>query len=328
VIVVVGGSGFLGTRLCRRLQASGKRFVILDKNPSAAFPDHWRQADVRDLASLLTGIPEDTENIINLAAEHRDDVSPKSLYFDVNVSGAENVCAAAKTRRCRSMLFTSSVACYGLAAAGTGEGGRLAPFNEYGRTKALAESVYESWFAGTPEARLVVVRPTVIFGEQNRGNVYNLLRQIASGRFVMIGTGRNVKSMAYVENVAAFLEHCLSLPSGHHVYNYVDKPDFDMEMLVGRVRMVLGRAPGASIRLPFWMGLTVGYAFDALARATGRTFPISSVRIRKFCSVTQFSTRAIETGFVPPIPLDRALEATVRHEFVESSVDGPLFFSE
>lgn len=300
----------------------------MDKSPSATFPDHWRKVDVRDLASLMAEIPEDAEVIVNLAAEHRDDVSPKSLYFDVNVRGAENVCSAAKAKRCRSMLFTSSVACYGLAAAGTDEDGRLAPFNEYGRTKKLAECVYKTWFAGTPEARLVVVRPTVIFGEQNRGNVYNLLRQIASGRFVMIGAGRNVKSMAYVENVAAFLEHCLSLPAGSHVYNYVDKPDFDMETLVGRVRAVLGRKPGATIRLPYWMGLAVGYGFDALARVTGRTFPISSVRVQKFCSVTQFSTRVHETGFVPPISLERALEATVRNEFVEPSVGGPLFFSE
>jgi hypothetical protein len=35
--------------------------------------------------------------------------------------------------------------------------------------------------------------------------VYNLLKQIASGKFIMVGRGRNKKSMAYVENVAGLL---------------------------------------------------------------------------------------------------------------------------
>jgi hypothetical protein len=42
----------------------------------------------------------------------------------------------------------------------------------------------------------------VIFGEQNRGNVYNLLHQIADDKFPMLGNGTNVKFMAYVENIA------------------------------------------------------------------------------------------------------------------------------
>ena len=72
---------------------------------------------------------------------------------------------------------------------------------------------------------LVIIRPTVVFGEGNRGNVFNLMNQIAKNRFMMVGSGTNRKSMAYVENVAAFLEYSLSFQSGLHVHNYVDKPD-------------------------------------------------------------------------------------------------------
>ena len=51
---------------------------------------------------------------------------------------------------------------------------------------------------------LIIVRPTVIFGEGNRGNVFNLLNQIASGKFFMVGKGENKKSMAYIHNIVAF----------------------------------------------------------------------------------------------------------------------------
>ena len=45
----------------------------------------------------------------------------------------------------------------------------------------------------------------MIFGERNRGNVYNLLKQISGGKFLMVGKGNNRKSMAYVGNIVAFI---------------------------------------------------------------------------------------------------------------------------
>ena len=90
----------------------------------------------------------------------------------------------------------------------------------------------------------------MIFGEGNRGNVYNLFTQIAGKRFLMFGKGKNRKSMAYVENVAAFIEYSLDFKPGIHIYNYVDKPDLDMNSLVSTVRGVLFGKPNVGIRLP------------------------------------------------------------------------------
>ena len=189
--------------------------------------------------------------IINLAAVHRDDVRPLSRYDDVNVQGAKNVCEAARKHGINKIIFTSSVAIYGFAPADTDESGEANYFNDYGRTKYLAEQVYKAWQAEDPESRtLVIVRPTVIFGEGNRGNVYNLLRQIASRRFVMFGDGTNRKSMAYVENVVAFIEYSLSFEPGLHIYNYIDKPDFDMNTLISGARKTLFGKTNVGLRLP------------------------------------------------------------------------------
>lgn len=326
---IVGGSGFIGTRLCQRLAGAGSTdFTILDKRPSRAFPDRSVICDIRDPAglnaALVPGAP-----VIHLAAEHRDDVRPASLYRDVNVTGTANVCEAATAAGIDTILFTSSVAVYGLAQAGTAEDGPIAPFNEYGRTKWEAEGVLRQWAAGSPATRrLVIVRPTVVFGENNRGNVYNLLRQIASGRFVMIGNGRNHKSMAYVENVAAFLAHCLEGPPGVEVWNYVDSPDPSMNELVGTVRRLMGRSAGVGPRMPYPVGLAIGSAFDILARLTGRSFAVSRVRVQKFCSETSFTSNAERTGFAPPVPLAQAIERTVRHEFLETHAGEELFAGE
>jgi nucleoside-diphosphate-sugar epimerase len=120
-------------------------------------------------------------------------VTTRSLYDEVNVKGAENVCNACLKLGIKKIIFTSSVAVYGFAPIGTDETGKINYFNDYGRTKWLAEEKYRAWLKNDPENSLTIIRPTVVFGEQNRGNVYNLLRQIAEGRFLMVGKGTNKK---------------------------------------------------------------------------------------------------------------------------------------
>lgn len=323
---IIGGSGFIGTRLVSRFEKSGTPHQVLDKQVQQSIAAMSKMADVRDLISLRsTMLPG---KLINLAAEHRDDVTPKSLYHDVNVEGARNVCLSAEELDIRTIVFTSTVAVYGFAPIGTDESGEFNPFNEYGRTKLEAEYVYKQWQAGDPERRtLVIIRPTVVFGEANRGNVYNLLKQIASGKFLMIGDGMNVKSMAYVENIAAFIEYALDFSPGVHVYNYVDKPDFNMNSLVSTVYKSLGQSP-TRIRMPFTIGMAAGKLFDVVAALTGKKFPVSSIRVRKFCSNTMFTSSIASTGFKPPVELVAALERTIKYEFVDDNTNKQTYLTE
>jgi len=328
-INIIGGSGFIGTRLSKRLTKGGSSQIrIIDKVSSKSFPDLTSIADVRD-TSQLRDVVSDRAIIINLAAEHRDDVRPLSLYDDVNVGGAKNICAIAKEKGVKTIVFTSTVAVYGFAKLGTDESGPIAPFNDYGRTKYEAEQVFKSWQAEAPEERtLVIIRPTVVFGEQNRGNVYNLLRQIASGRFVMVGDGNNRKSMAYVENIASFIEHSMEFNPGVHVYNFIDKPDFSMNELVSNVNRILGRPTKIGFRLPYTVGYLIGKGFDTFAALTGKRFTISSIRVKKFCANSVYNTSVESTGFIPPVALETALEQTVRYEFLESHEHEGVFYSE
>jgi nucleoside-diphosphate-sugar epimerase len=329
IVDVIGGSGFIGSRLMHRLRSRGSiSCKIIDTAPSMEFPDFVAIGDVRSVGDLRACVSEGAV-IINLAAVHRDDVRPVSLYDAVNVCGAKNICVVAREKNVRTIIFTSSVAVYGYAPIGTAEDGIVDPFNDYGRTKYEAEQCFKAWQAEAPDERsLVIIRPTVVFGEKNRGNVYNLLRQIAQGRFVMVGDGENRKSLAYVENVSAFIEYSLSFGPGVHIYNFVDKPDFTMNRLVLDVTRMLGRRDSIGFRLPFAVGLFIGKCFDAASIVTARRFPISSVRVRKFCANSVYGTAVGMTGFVAPVPLDLALARTVRYEFIESHGEEGVFPSE
>ena len=325
-IAILGGSGFLGTRLYSRLKAAKVESRVFDlRAPNAS--SNFAHLDVEDIScdSHLKNV----EAIINLAAVHRDDIRPLSRYDDVNVQGSVNVCEAARKHGINKIIFTSSVAIYGFAPADADESGDPNYFNDYGRTKYLAEQVYKEWQAEDPENRtLVIVRPTVIFGEGNRGNVYNLLKQIAAGRFVMFGNGKNRKSMAYVENVAAFLEYSLLFKSGLHIYNYIDKPDFDMNTLVSEARKTLFGKSNVGLRLPAFLGMGIGYFADFFSTVTGKSLPVSSIRVKKFMGTTQFASSVSEAGFVPPVSLEEGLARTLRYEFLEDNSDKRTFETE
>jgi nucleoside-diphosphate-sugar epimerase len=327
-INIIGGSGFIGTRLAMNFEKKNIAFTILDKVLGASFPALTDKVDVRSLEDLRGSIDINAV-VINLAAEHRDDVSPRSLYDEVNIKGARNICEIANEMMVNKIIFTSSVAVYGFAPLGTDESGAIRPFNDYGRTKWEAEQVYRQWQSEDPQKRtLVIVRPTVVFGERNRGNVFNLLRQIASGKFVMVGDGLNRKSMAYVGNIAAFLEFSLDFKPGVHIYNYIDKPDFTMNSLVAHVNRLLGRSGEIKFRLPPSLGLLIGFSFDLAAKITRRKFPISAIRVKKFFANSVYESDIGSTGFIPPVPLMQAIEKTVRFEFIEDHKIEQVFYSE
>ena len=326
-ITLIGGSGFVGTRLIDLLRHD-YQLKNIDKRQSHFFPDITVIGDVRDkdkMVELLKG----TEVVVLLAAEHRDDVSPISLYYDVNVGGMRNVLAAMEANGIRRIVFTSSVAVYGLNKKNPDEEHPKDPFNHYGKSKWQAEEVLQEWYKGHGDWNINILRPTVIFGERNRGNVYNLLHQISSGKFLMVGNGNNKKSMAYVGNIVAFIRFLIEeQQSGYNVYNYIDKPDLTMNELVGHVSKVLKKHIPAT-HFPYWLGMLGGYGFDFLAWLTRRKLTISSVRVKKFCATTKFNADKVQaSGFKAPFTLGEGLARTLEFEFVHPRTDDITFKTE
>lgn len=327
-VLFIGASGFVGTRLIEISQAD---FYVtnFDKQQSHFYPDITVSGDVRNQQQLDKAL-ENFDTVVLLAAEHRDDVSPVSLYYDVNVQGTRNVLAAMDRNNVKNIIFTSSVAVYGLNKVNPDETHPADPFNHYGKSKWQAEEILREWFSKSPADRsLTIVRPTVIFGERNRGNVYNLLKQIAGGKFAMVGKGTNYKSMAYVGNIVEFIKFRLAnVAPGYDVFNYVDKPDLNMNQLVSEVEKSLDKKI-PSVHLPYPVGMLGGYCFDLLSKLTSKRYAISSVRVKKFCATTQFDASKVHSsGFNAPYSLSQGLDRTLKYEFVHDKKDDITFVSE
>ena len=317
-IAITGGAGFIGTQLAKLLVADGHELALIDLKKSQAFPESSIIADITDKATLSEAL-KSSDVIYHLAAEHRDDVSPTSLYTEVNVEGGKNVIAAAKVHGINTIIFSSSVAVYPLTPAdpqgGSNETHKPAPFNDYGHSKLESEKTFLEWAEEDQNRTLVTMRLVATFGPGNRGNIYTLMNQIAAGKFVMIGDGSNRKSIAYVGNVAAFLRHALTLKPGAHLYNYADKPDLNMRDFVLSIRKTLGYE-GMGLHMPYAVGLLVGGVFDGLAKITGKKFPVSTIRIKKFCADTIVNADKLrETGFQAPYSLQDGLNNMIDAEF-------------
>lgn len=313
-LVLIGASGFVGTRLINLLDK--EKCLNIDKAASEKHNDITKIHDIRN-PNLDALLPETIDTALILAAEHRDDVTPVSLYHEVNVKGLQNVLEALEKRNIRKIIFTSSAAVYGLDKVNPKEDGPKDPFSYYGKSKWQAEQLLQEWHQKDPDNRsLTIVRSAVIFGEGNKGNVHNLLLQIASGKFLMIGKGNNKKSMVYVGNAAAFLKYCIdTAETGNRIFNYVDTPDLTMNELVTQVEESLGKKL-PPLRLPYWLGMLGGIGFDLLGLITGRKFAITSVRIKKFCATTQFDASAAHaTGFKAPFTMAEGLDRTLKSEF-------------
>jgi nucleoside-diphosphate-sugar epimerase len=314
--LMTGGSGFVGRHLCRALAARGHEIVNLDlAAPDPALPfARTVVGDVRDPRAVDAALAG-CDLVVHLAAAHHDFGVEEATYYDVNENGMHVLCDRMSARGVRRLVFTSSVAVYGDAAAEPDERTVPRPYSPYGASKLAAERVLRAWVQEGDGCRAVVLRPAAIFGEHHFANMYALIRQIASGLYVQVGDGTNRKSLAYVDNVVDAVLFLLArdAPAPLEIYNYADKPDLSSAQLAHVIHDELGRGP-PRMRLPLGIALALAAPLDAVAALTRRNLAVSRARIRKLAEAeTRFAADAIRAaGFEARVPLEAGLRAMVR----------------
>ncbi len=181
-VLVVGGSGFIGSHLCRVLAESGERVVSYDvlARPQPALldaPDNVRAkvklvgGSVNDIPRLFRTIKDnEIEGIIYVAAVllEADDIPTEALR--VNVEGVANACEGARLFDLRKVVYFSSQGVYGARDRldPVSEGSTLAPTaGMYQMTKYLAERLGEQ-YERQYGVGFVAIRPSMVFGPGQR----------------------------------------------------------------------------------------------------------------------------------------------------------------
>jgi nucleoside-diphosphate-sugar epimerase len=314
-ILVTGATGFIGTKLCERLRRDGHQVVGLDLwLPSAdQHLDAFIRGDIRDPDAVRRALAG-CDTVFSLAAAHHDFGIDEATYFDVNEQGSRVICDACDAAGIRRLCWYSSCAVYGDCPAPRHEGATPRPNNPYGASKLAGEEVFRAWAARGEGRSALVVRPTITFGPGNVANMYSLIKQVASGRFVIAGEASNYKSLSYVENLVDATMHLWQRnEQGMALYNFVEKPDLRSREIAQAVADALGR-PRAGITLPVPVVLALALPFDLFTAVTGKDLGISSMRVRKlFLWETRFEAdRLAEAGFRSAVPVREGIRRMVQ----------------
>ena len=219
--ILFGGSGFIGTHLihlllkeCVRpgdviydldLVMPGEEGVvpgIVEKNDGV----QYIRLDVRQPIDFeFAPTPEDV--IFDLAAVHRTPGHPEEAYFETNIRGAENVTAFAEKYGIRKILFTSSIAPYGASEDLKMEETLPTPNTPYGISKLVAEKIHQIWQARDPARELTIVRPGIVYGKGEHGNMTRLYRGQKKGYFFYAGRKDTIKACIYVKELVRFFKY-------------------------------------------------------------------------------------------------------------------------
>lgn len=307
--VIFGGAGYIGTELAKYALSEGwaSQVVIADIRDSslAGSPGiTYKRCDVRqqiphDLAG--DGTPD---WIFNFAAVHREPGHEAHEYFDTNIAGAENVCAYAEKTGCKNIYFTSSISVYGPTSKATDESAPMCPITPYGGSKYPAELIHRSWHKLANDRRLIIVRPGVVYGPRDPGNIGRMIKAIRKGYFAFPGSTDIKKSYAYVFGLLESMRFTVARPEPVITYNYVETPTEDLGTIANIVKIFVGsKAPILS--LPTGLLLPFAYLVQLVA---GSRNPIHPVRVIKAGRPTHIVPQTlIDMGFSFKYPFAASL---------------------
>ena len=228
--LVVGGAGFIGRPICRRLLALGWDVWVADNlaiRPEEPIPDgvrfHW--ADVRYYSQIVLALEVSKPDVLFWLAAHQGYGPDWKWFGSVNIVSAYALAEAlreadAAGRPVRRVVLASSQAVYAPGMQ-VHEDHPKVPTSVYGLSKWQQEQAFEHFArAGGPPT--VALRPSIVLGRgqavqsSESGVLRNWARAALAGRRPEIyGTGEHVRDFVHVEDVArAFVRAAQQAPGG------------------------------------------------------------------------------------------------------------------
>jgi nucleoside-diphosphate-sugar epimerase len=310
MILVTGGTGFIGTHLLEHLAARGevvralvRRNRVPREVPAGVQVVHGDLASGAGLDEALRG----ADTVIHLAgvtkALHPDD------YYTGNVRATEQLTHAMAGRGIR-LLHVSSMAAIGPSEGLTPvcEDAPPHPLTHYGKSKLDAERVVRDL---TPDA--VIVRPPVVYGPRDT-DVFQLLKSISKGLVLEIAGGERWFSAIYVKDLVAGLMMALRTPgaAGKSYFLAHAKP-VSWQELGGAAARIMSKRPRV-VTVPLPLAHAVGACAEVWARVTGKPGIISRDKIaeaRCMAWICDTSRAERELDFVALTGLERGLAETL-----------------
>lgn len=319
-VLVTGATGMIGRQVAAALQAVSYGVVraqvrdrlkarekvgnVFDFALADIAPSDFTMMVEQDHRSLTKGC----HTVVHAAGLVHQ---PDALYQEyevVNVRATQALAEAAAFNGVHTFIFFSSSAVYGPGPfSNVQENTPPKAKTPYAVSKLASEKFLQS-FQGIP--RVIILRPSMVFGEGDQGNLIKMIREIKNQRYKHIGAGGTGKSLIYTKDVArAVLLALNKLPEGQHLFN-ISNPDpvsvHDLAEEIASALQMDKKIPSVHEGL-LKFGVKAAEIF-----AKGKA-PITSEQVEKLttettCSVARF---VHATGFAPKTSLPNALKAEI-----------------
>jgi nucleoside-diphosphate-sugar epimerase len=317
-VCVTGATGFLGGALIRRLLAQGISVRALARPSPRADQLEAHGADVvrgdlSDSAAIARAV--DGAQVVYHVAAMVEAPGDLADFLDANRGGTERVFHAALEHNVRSLVYSSSIAVYGLAREGQIIDENT-PYDEqpdlrdaYSQSKIQADAFAVAFARKNSQSTnlsIVILRPGVIYGP-GKPLPFGLLGFNAGKTNVIFGHRHNRIPLNYIENLVDAMQLAAE-PSGENLRQYIVLDDDDLSL----AQYHLGRKELQGTRALFFSGAPV-LAAARIAEATGIVKPgagdFSVRQVSRALQDRHYSTQRIrrELGWSPRVPLREAL---------------------
>lgn len=308
--LVTGASGFVGRELTRQLANAGWRVRALVRNPGVT--GTWHEAVMGELSPRPADYSRAVENVdtvFHLAAvAHRQ--AAEDDYRIYNHDATVALAQAASSAGVRCLVFASS----SKAVAPPGPCRRDESWDPYpvgdpyGLWKRRAEDFL---LAETAFEQLAILRPCLIYGPGQRGNLYRLMRAIDRGFFPRLPDTGGIRSMVGVPDVARALVMLATVPEAHRqVFLAADGEPYTAARIASAIRQALGK-PGQGWPLPLAALQLAGRCGDALRHCWPQC-PVSTQAVESLVGAAEFSADRLRgLGWQPSTTFMASLPAIV-----------------
>lgn len=316
-VFVTGGTGFTGGYLCKALKAKGYDVdALVRKNSNTEALEklgvNCIEGDLSDPNSIK-GKLKDVNIVFHIAALYRQEGVSKNVFTRVNVDGTRTLLDESIAEGVKRFVHCSTVGVQGeIANPPATEDAPYNPGDHYQVSKLEGEKLALSYFQ---EGKIdgVVVRPVGIYGPGDT-RFLKLFRHIYKGNFKMIGKGKALYHLTFVEDLVDGIILAGETPAASgQIYTLGGNEYLPLTELVEKIAGIFNK-PVSKIRIPLWPVYAAAFLCEMLCRPLGIEPPLYRRRLDFFTKDRAFdiSKAKTELNYNPRIPLDEGLNRTAQ----------------
>lgn len=323
-IFLTGATGFLGQCVAKTLQSQNHtvRVLVRKNSDKEKLEKLGLEAVIGNLENFSAAWLAGIDAVYHFAAIRYEWGFSWKEYKQSNIEGTEKLLQAAVKNKVGRFIYCSTAFVHGYPKNTLiTEVSPYAPSSLYAKSKLEAEKIVLR-YAHEQGLFSIIIRPSMVYGpEDTHGMFMKLCRLIKSGKFIIIGNGRNCIHLSYIDDIVAGFLQALDHGASGEAYLLASAGPIsltDLVSLAGR-ELQVGQLP---LKIPFLLAKVAGFLAEIIY-ATGQKIGLKYFFREPFITRSKVdiiggnqhfdATKASEElGFIPKIGYPEGIRKTIK----------------